>query len=1126
MPLHFHLGGSGSGKSTGLYNLIIKESMADFSTTYLCIVPEQFTLQTQRDIIAMHPDKGIMNIDVLSFMRLAYRVFEELGYKQPQVLEDTGKSMIVKKVALDKRDELRLYGGKVHQQGFIEEMKSVISEFYQYGVGERELAQMEELCGRRRQLSAKLSDIRTVFNGFREFIEGRFIMNEQLLDKLCEKAEESELLKNCVICFDGFTGFTASQYALLECLMRMVKDIHITLTIDEREIHRAQNENSLFYLSYKTIMRCTALAEKCRLEIREHVYGGVPYRFKNNKALAALEHGIFRYPVRESGGSGVVRILSCDSRRAELLRVIAEINRLVIEEGYRYRDIAVVSGEIENYGRMADREFTRAGIPFFLDEKRNILGTAPVEMLRAVLEIAETDYTYESVFRFLKSGLAPVSEDEISILENYCLEFGIRGCGRWNREWTTPCRGRHKADIAAVNGIRERINGLIGDVCQVLRTKTTVKERMTALYELLVRCGVQEKLEAEAERKLLSADISERLEAKSEEQLFGIVIDVFDRITSLLGDDIISGKEFCEILDTGFREAKLRVIPQGADSVVIGDIERTRLNNIKIMFLIGANDGVIPKTGASGGILSDDERRIFEENDIELSPTKRQSAYLSEFYLYLCLTKPCDGIFVSFHRRDKDNKPARPSYLIGKLKKIFPDVVTEVYSSKKPESIGMLLGADKGLGSLAAIMREKRVDELSAEEQTLISVYRNEAREIYERVIAAAFYRPVDERLDENVGKSLYGNVLKGSVTRLEKYAACAYAHFLRYGLMLEERSEYKIGSVDIGNIYHKAIELYGEALKQRGLSWHDADEAVRQELKSEVLLTAVSDYEEIFGSSKRNEYMITRLDRVLDRTLSVLDAQVKAGSFEPEFYEESFLHANAYMELRGKIDRLDLCRRKEGWYLRVIDYKSGNSDFDLNKLYHGLQIQLAVYMKESMRLVAKDEAAENIIPAGLFYYNINDPIIERNEMKQDTMERRLRLSGPSNSSMEAMKLHDSSFEGDGEGLKPSVKSKVIQAETDKSGAVGARSKIMTDEQFIAMSEYVDELTEREGREILKGNAAVNPYRLGDMTACDYCPYGTVCSFDCRLGSSYRELAKCQEDDIWRQIDGQMNKEA
>lgn len=1123
MALYLHLGSAGSGKSRGLREQVLKEAEQNFERNFLFVVPEQFTLQTQRDMIASGRG-GIMNVDVLSFPRLAHRVFEELGIKTPVILEDTGKTMIVKKVALDHADELNIYAGKVHRQGFIAEMKSVIAEFYQYGIGPEELDRMLEVSCSVPRLAGKLKDIKVIYNGFRDFISGRFIMNEELLEILIDRAGESKVLKNACVCFDGFTGFTTIQLRVISRLIELGCDIHVTLTIDPEAAGRPADAESLFGLPAMTIRKLTRIADRAGTSTVTHVCTeGVPFRFRNSPALAVIEKNIFRRMHEPAKISEGVYPVSCENPSAEIRFIIGQIRRLVREKNMRYRDFAVVTGDMEVYRRIADREFTAAGIPFFIDSKRNILGTAPVELLRAVIEAADTDFSYESVFRVLKTGCTPIDDDSISALENYCLARAIRGRRMWEATWEKAYRTRYPVDMNAINDARSMVIELLGPAVSGLCARdASVRDRIAVLKDILAACNIEAGLAAAAEEYKQSPDYESRLAALENGQLYGMIEAVFERITMLLGDDVIPLGEFREILDTGFTEAKLALIPQGGDSVIIGDLERTRLDNIKTLFFPGVNEGIVPSSGTSGGLLSDAERSLLAENDFELSPTRRQNVYLNEYYLYLCFTGASDSLYMSYHRMTADKKPGRASYVYTRVLKLFDGLEVHHYFAGDPE---LLVGSDRGLKSAAALMRDKKPDGLNDQERTVLTELLMRDPAMYRRLLDAACCRRGPDDITPEHARELYGSIITGSATMLEQYAACAFAHFIGYGLRLEERPEYKLGTVEIGNIYHKALENYCTYLKNDGISWHEADREVSGRYCERAIEDAFSGYGDILNDSSRNEYIKTRVERIMTRTVGILRQQIIKGGFEPVYFEKSFLHAGEFMALNGKIDRMDIAEQDGKKYLRVIDYKSGNRRFELDKLLNGLQIQLAVYMNEGLKEISGKDVETGF--AGMFYYNIDDPIIETSSEEtniDEAVRNALRLKGPCNGDPGMMKLHDEGLVEDDGSFTKNYNSGVICAKVTGRGELSRSvGTVYSDEEFDTIGRYVDKLVSGMCGEVLEGRAGINPYEMGGKNACTYCKYSGICGFDRRMGDRFRTIRKPSEDEIWENLRGALN---
>lgn len=1132
MPLQLILGSSGSGKSYQLYQEMIQKSIQNPDTNYLVIVPEQFTMQTQKDLVAMHPRHGIMNIDILSFLRLAYRIFDEVGHKEQVVLEDTGKTMLLRKVVANKAKDLVLFQNNVRKAGFVNELKSLMSEIFQYSVTEEQLEKMSELAKNRPMLQAKLKDITTIYQGFRELIQEKYITAEEILDVLTEVVDQSEILKNSVICFDGFTGFTPSQYKLLSKLMVTAKSVLITVTVDSREnVEKMDEEFMLFHLSKKTILKLTEIAGKANVKVMPHIYAEqftkdkVPYRFHNSKALAALEHNLFRYPMKNyEEEQEDITIHSAMDADGEVNFVIREIKRLLREEGYRYKDIAVVTGDIEGYGRIFRRHMEAAGIPCFIDNKKDILSNSYVEYLRSAIEIVVRDYSYESMFRYLRCGMSGLSMEEVDELENYVVALGIRGHGMWTTEWKGTYRSKEPIDLERINTLKNRVINDLEQLYEVLsNSDATVLDFTKALYEF----GVQQNVFVQLMD--FAAKFKERelpLLAKEYEQIYRIVMELFDQFVELLGDEVMSLSEYDKILESGLSEAKVGLIPPGMDQIVVGDTTRTRLKDIKTLFFVGVNDGVIPGGNQGGGILSDMDRELFAENDFELAPTKRQNAYMEQFYLYLNMTKPQNRLYVTYCKVGGDGKAKRPSYLIGKLMKMYPKL--QVSDEDSLHTLERILGDRGGVSYLVDGMRNFTQSEPDDVFKELFSYYFNskEYKQMLRSLVEGAFYYNKEHGLSRYVANQLYGKELFGSVTRLERFASCAFAHFMAYGLGLREREEYKIQVPDIGNLFHMALDLFSKKLEESEYQWGTLPDDLREEWASYCVRVAVEQYgRSVLRSNKRNEYLIHRVERIQKRTVWALSEQMKVGDFESFGYELPFTY---YLErsneeipvrLTGRIDRLDVCNTDDEVLLKVIDYKSGKTSFDLPSLYYGLQMQLAVYLSVAIQFTQEKYKDQPVIPAGILYYHIDDPIIERTAEIQAELLKKLKMNGLVNSNMEIVKHLDKNFAGPNGCIKGSVRSSVIPVNTGKDGYPSKLSSIASNAEFKAITEYVKKKMDELSCEIMEGEVKVNPFKLGEKTACDYCEFSGICGFDTKLpGYKYRRLAKLEKQTAMEEI--------
>ena len=1134
MSLRFFFGPSGAGKSRRLYQEIMERSLKEPEKNYLIIVPDQFTMQTQKDLVTLHERGGILNIDVLSFGRLSHRIFDEVGELDTPVLDDTGKSLVLQKVALGMKDQLTVLGGHLHRQGYIHEVKSAISEFMQYGITPADMPKLIEYSGKRGALVHKLKDLSLLYQGFKDYIQGDFITTEETLDVLRRSLCKSKLIAGSVVVFDGFTGFTPIQNSVIQEIMGLAQETIVSLTLGWGEDpYHVDGEQKLFHMTKKTVRGLEKLASQAGVSRGRDVFvmPGEQDRFAQSLPLRCLEQNLFRYDVKAfEGEQDSIHLMEATTPAEEVHQVGLAILELVRTKDMAFRDIALISGDLESYAPHIEMEFAQMEIPCYIDRTRGIVLNPMIEYIGSALELFLKDFSYEAVFHYLRSGLSDITPEETDELENYIIQTGIRGYRKWSRLFThkTADMGEDEAPLLKINEIRDRFMQQIA--CLHGKSKDKVSDYVEQLYEFLTANQVQEKLAA---FEKMFHDQGNLSKAREYAQIYRLVMDLLDQIYDLLGEEEISLREFAEILEAGFGEIQVGTIPQNVDRILVGDMERTRLKQVKVLFFLGVNDGNIPKNASKGGIISDMDREFLKESELELAPSPRQQMFIQRFYLYLNMTKPSHYLYLSYAKVNSEGKSVRPAYLVDVVQKLFPALSVE-YPQNRPV-LDMVVTPKEGTGYLAEGLREyvqgASVPDKEKQFFTLYEAYgeQEDQRSVRTRLTGAAFKRYQETGLSREVARALYGVLLENSVSRLETYASCAYHHFLQYGLSLKEREEFGFESVDMGNVFHAVLEQFAEKLSQSPYTWFDFP----REFGESQVLSALEAYaaqygETILYSSARNEYAITRMGRILVRTVLTLQEQLKRGEFVPDAYEMSFHYADQLdsinvslspeekMRLKGRIDRIDTAQDEEHVYVKVIDYKSGNRQFDLAALYYGLQLQLVVYMNAAMELEGKKHPDKEIVPAALLYYHMEDPTVEtavelsEEELNAGILEK-LRMKGVVNS---------------GEGIVEKLdremgsKSSIIPVERKKDGSFSARSGIMSGEELKIISNYVNYKVKTIGQEILAGKMEMNPYEKGNAQACTYCAYRKVCGFDPSVpGYEKRELEDLDKEEALRRME-------
>ena len=1129
MSLQLILGGSGQGKTTFLHERITKDAGKNPDKMYLMLVPEQFTMETQKALVLASDRGGILNIDVLSFVRMAHRVLAAEGVRLEGVLDDLGKMLVLKKVLHQCQDSLTYFSANIHKEGYVSEMKSFLSEMMQYDIDENRL---KDMCGQaqgRPMLEKKLQDMLVVYQSFREYIEENFIMEEEILDVLAECLETSDYLKNTVVCLDGFTGFTPVQYKLIRQMMELCDKVYVTVTIDEREeILKKPGEFELFALSKKTIQKLYGIARESGTEILDAVYPGEKgkglYRFRNSSELAFLEQSLFRYPVRAYGDAPRDVVIHQSCKPAAEVHYVAGKIKSLLKQGFGCEDIAVVTGDMSVYGSYIDTIFAKAGFPFFMDRKHDIMSNPFVHLVENLVKIVCYDFNYESMAVFIKSPFTDISREDADVMENYMLAKGIRGKGMWEKTWEGNASERTwKVEaVGRLQTCKEKFLPELLVYAKEMAGVATVREKSRALYHWLQKSGVYTRL---MERALACQKEGDAVKFREYTQVYQCVIQVLEQLVSLLGKEKVDNGEYLELLLGGINEARVGFIPASAKDIIVGDMQRTRLSNIKVLFVLGANDGLIPQAVVGGGILSDEDRNVLKEC-VDLAPTMREQVGLQQFYLYLNLTKPSEKLWITYSKSGEDGKECRPSYLCQKIRSVFPKLEEEYFTEDYESILSVDLGEEYFLRGLRDFSPEKT----SPVWRQLLKWYKTDNPLSWDtgQVLTGACAGWKEGVLSEEMARELYGEELQGSISRLECYAQCAFKHFLMYGLRLQEREEDKLDTPDYGSFIHEALEMFGDILSEKNIPWRDVTDEMRAEFVHQVVEEEAKQFRGgMILKSARYAYLAKRMERVLNRTVWAITRQLGKSKYADQVkmeFEVEFATRQDNLELTGIIDRMEIYDIGDEQYIKIVDYKTGQKRFDVRQLYYGLQMQLIAYMDSAMHRVEKNNAEsgmeKNIIPAGIFYYNISDPMLDGKvageEEAQSSALKQLRMEGVFNRSGIVPELLDKEFDKKGEkSLPPGVKSDVVKMASTSKGEFDRYTQGVPEDMLDIYVSHVRDTMRQMGAEIHEGNIAIKPYMYPEkpeQKGCLYCPYSSICRMDDSRGKEgYRILDKDKE---------------
>lgn len=1094
MAIQFIVGGSGTGKTTYIYHKMIEDSMEENHKPILFVLPEQANMVAEQEMVRLHPRGGTMDISILSFSRLAFLVFDELGIRTGDILDDYGKSMFIMKVLKGIEHQLVFYKDMITKQGFVDEMKSVLSEFYQYQVTEEMLEQVVENLNPDKSLYYKMKDLKEILHAFETELQDKYMVAEQLLFLLKEVACDAKLLKDAAIYFDGFTGFTPVQYSVIEEFLRLGCDLYFSVTMDEWIMHQNDyRENELFALSKREILHLSHLAQKHNVPILPHVGLTTNYRLANRETLKHMEAHIFRFPsVSYRDKPEGVRLISMENREKEALFVAQTIKEYVMDKGYQYRDFAIVMGDVAGNVNLWRRQMHLLDIPCFFDYSETLSRNPIALIVQQLFDVYQKDFSYGSVFSLMKTGFFDMPKEDMYDLENYVLQHGIRGYALWSKPFKGNKKGLHR-----LNEVREMFMKELEGITPVfLKKKAAGREYTEAVYSFMVQHHMPEKL-------MEQADLFEKKgmlrEAKSYRQVYEKWIAVLDKTMDILGEEEIERETFAQMVTSGIAGLRLGVIPSTLDQVVIGDIERTRLHDVKVLFVVGVNDGILPKPAKDNSILKDKDRRLLKDFHVTLAGDSMEVMLEEQYNFYLQITQASETVIFSYCLSDEKGSELKPSYYMNRLQAILPGIVIEngeaLLANRIPRTEKHVVA------DFAAQMMHEAMEDAS-----LYSIMEQQLMKQMEKIQQGYLYHNQAGNLDREIVKRIYGTNMVNSVSKLETYAGCAYQFFLKYGLKIYKRPEYKVESNNIGTILHGVMERFFQKIKEENLSLETLTRKERDHIVETLTLDmAKEENDTIFDSSFRKKHQLDVLVRVAKRSVENLCRHLSQGDMEPAYFEKTFspedrlaytqidLDEDVRMTLQGIIDRVDIKETEDTVYYKVIDYKSGSKDIDYLKMYEGKQLQLAVYMSVMQELLERQYPSKNVVPTGMYYFRLQDLIVEESDEEKIEKKRvdESRLTGLVNEDEVCRTLMDHQT------------GQVSPVRYKQDGTLAAvNSSLVSTEDLKQISGFVRHKILETGNSIVHGQIVMNPEK-GELTSpCNFCDYKSICRFEPGVGGN------------------------
>ena len=1130
--VEFVVGRSGSGKTTYCYEGIETKLKEESYDTLMLLVPEQFNLQTQRDL-AKHLSPGLLRAEVMSFNILAREVFREVGKTPTTVVEDLERMIILKRIIETHKKEIVFYKKNINNTGFLEAINRLITVLEQAGMTKEELDGLIQDERTNLLFQSKLTDIEMIYQRFNQYLGEQFVTIEKNMTLLAGLIQKSKKLEQTYLWIDGFYGFTHTQLLIIKELMKKVKGLTITLPMD-RAYTKAEGIRPThpFYESILNMQKIMGLCEEVGISYvvnRVHVPDAVSK--EKVDSLKYLEENYLKlYQKAYGGDNNAVNIRSYSCRSEEVEATAKEMVRLVREEGYRYHEMAVMIGDLGAYQTFIESTFKEYELPYFLDMKRNIHTNSLVAAIEGVLEVLTSSYSYKSIMSLLRTYMLPIPKEDIDRLENYLLAYGIKGKKKWQSPWNFE---KDEVKQAKINAIKESVLAPIMALEQRLATAKTEKQYSVlgitkSLYYFLEDIKAYETLQKLVNK---SHEGGNRLLELENTQMWGKVMEVFERLVDILGDELLNLMTYKKILETSFSYIKMGMIPPARDQIIIGSIDRTRLPRLKACFILGTNEGLIPKVEESSTLFSDmDKVTLSMVCENERGPKARlgdlmiyEPLYGSQFNIYTILTRATDKLFVSAALADENGKLLRPSLVYFKLKRMFKETMPlrqEVLSQvEKP------LPAFGYIGGMLREYLEGRNEEEAWKDVVSWFAKDEKWKERLKSLTDHLFYTNQQHYLEVETTKMLYGNQLQTSISRLENFRQCACCYFMRYGIRAEERRMFSFDRAKVGTLFHAALEQYPKELDRLGTSW---TEATSEEMKLGIQRATAHALEHISSAQKetgRFKYTASKVEKMTHRAIKALTSHLQNGAFVPEGYEISFGEGQGFpaikiaideereIEIKGTIDRVDVFYKGPNEkYVKILDYKSGQKNFSLVEVYYGLQLQLLLYLDAYLEKHPEQEAG------GVFYFHINNPYVsykvgmDDEEIAKSSLKQ-FKLSGLALDNLEVIEALDKSKSGS-----------TIPVSINKDGSIKKGSSVATKEQFKQLEKHILNTIRDLGKDILEGKVSVRPYELNGKNPCDYCIYHTICQFNEEMPDNcYEQLDKLSKEEIWEEIQKEGN---
>lgn len=1115
----------------------------------LLVVPDQFTLEAERELIAHSGARALMDVEVLSLSRLGYRLLEELGGSKRTFIDKYGRHMILSSIAAEEREKLQVFKGLEEKNSFIELVNNFISEIKQFNCGADELAEIARSVPDGSYTQRKLEDLYLLYSEYEAAIRGKYTDSEDYIDLFLGKISRSELVAGNHIWIYGFDSFAPKALSVIGELMQYAADVNLVLTYDDK---REARDADLFALAETVIRNFENLAERRSIEVRKRA---IPKTYTAERAdkIQFIEQELYALPARKyarggqstnpaeggaseaaaaavasGGAAGNADTASVAAAGTDSLTLVAAANlyneaesaacyvlELVRDFGYRFSDIKVICNDQETRGPILKRVFKEYGIDLVSDTSKDILQSSIVQYITALMDVVVEKYRTDLMIKMLKSGFGDLTNDEITDLENYAIKYKIRGT-MWKRPFV---RGESEYGVEALvrmNAVREKALAFMPDLEAIFEAETC-GEFISGLYGFLYeKVKLPEKI---ADLTVLQTEQGRPDLAEETAQIWGKVIGIFDQMSEIMGEQKFRAAAFRDLFEAGISQVEIGILPPTKDGLMMGTMQRTRTGEMKALVVVGANEGVLPNEKPGSGLFGSDEKNLFKENGIELCKVDDVRFLEERMGIYRNLSKPRERLWISYSLSDAEGGPARPSGVFTKLAGLFGDTPVARDALNRQSDAELVGAGPAGLRHLTeALQAACEGRPLAPHWHEALAWFKQNKPEALEPIRAGIAFTNKQEDLGREMTAALYmGNIgstreealepspeLSLSPSRLERYARCPFSHFVQYGLKPEERRIFEIAPREIGDIYHECLMEMSRHLTARGIAitdpaspWMTISREECRTFVEDVIAKKSGTYREgILEAGNEEKYRGRRITDICEKVCWAVIEQVRAGEILRSSFEAPFGRGRRIPPIPVNLGegrtayiegKIDRVDYLPGERVKIIDYKTGNENFSVAEAEAGYRLQLMLYLEASLERRMK--------PAGVFYFKISEPMVDASgaaigpEEISDKIQKSFKLNGVIVDDPNVIR----NVAGDFSGI-----SDVVPIRINKEGLISGTGKdnLLTDEEFESLREKVCEKVTDICKSLAGGGIEIHPMKTAATSACAYCRYKGICRFD------------------------------